>query len=244
MKFITEDDIRSKNLKSGDVLNIAADERLTPSAAEYAAQARLRVEFTAGAGAACTCIERPEAVPGLEKCDCVQSQEVTYLDSSMVVPKNHPSIVMRGKLDTLLAQLTLVQTQFDPKNRLPGFLKECLADLRSWVLLTLNGEVSGAAVDPDGMGGMDVETLHIVSREPAKYLGLDHFAAEASMGGNMALLNWLRALVRETEVAAVGCSVNMDVVCALNRLSSAVYVLMLLALAAERGLEIKSVKLS
>lgn len=237
MNFLTEDDIRSRNLAAGGVLTLAPGERLTPSAAEYAAQQRLRVE-QGGSVPAAACSEAEGGCPAAQACECEDSQELTYLDKTTRVPKNHPSIVMRGRLDSLLAHLVLVQTQFDPKDRQPAFLKQCLADLHAWVMLTLKGEITGEAVCPQGMGGMDPETLRLISREPAKYLGLEHFAAEAALGGNVALLNWLRASVRETEVAAVSCSGNLDVICSLNRLSSAVYVLMLLTLAVERGLDL------
>lgn len=243
MNFLTEDDIRSRNLAAGGVLSLAPGERLTPSAAEYAAQLRLRVEHGGAPalspqGSAC----HSGCSPAAEGCNCEASQELTWLDAATQVPKNHPSIIMRGRLDSLLAHIVLVQTQFDPKDRKPAYLKQCLAELHAWAMLALKGEVTGEAVCPKGMGGMDVETLHAISREPKKYLGLDHFAAEASMGGNVALLNWLRASVREAEVAAVTCSGNMDVICALNRLSSAVYVLMLLTLAVESGIDLSKVK--
>lgn len=233
MNFLTQDDIRSRKPAPGGVLTLAPDERLTPSAAEYAAQLRLRIEKGSRAEA---------CAPGDANPVCDASQELTHLDASTRVPKNHPSIVMRGKLDTLTAQIVLVQTQFDPKNKRPHYLKQCLCDLHAWAMQTLNGEVTGEAVLPKGMGGMDVETLHLISREPKKYLGVDHCAADADAGGNVALLNWLRSSVREAEVAAVSCSGNMDVICALNRLSSAVYVLMLLTAAVESGVDLAKLK--
>lgn len=244
MNFLTENEIRVRAPQAGGVLSLAAEERLTPSAAEYVNQLRLRVEYGGANVAAPTCANKacPTATSQSAKDfkNCT-SQEVTYLDKDTVVPKSHPAIIMRGKLDSLLANVVLIQTQFDPKDRKPVFLKNCLADIHKWVMQTLSAEVSGSAIQPSGMGGMNVETIHHISREPKKYLGLDHFAAEASLGGNIALLNWLRALVRETEVIAVACSANMDVICSLNRLSSAVYVLMLLALAEEQGIEIRQV---
>lgn len=236
MNFLTEDEIRSRNLAVGGIISLAPDERLTPSAMEYAAQLRLRVERSGAAPG------RGKDGAGPEESECGPAQELTWLDASTRVPKNHPSLVMRGRLDTLLAHIVLVQTQFDPKDEKPVYLKQCLRELHAWILLTLRGEITGEAVCPGGMGGMNVETLHLVSCEPAKYFGLEHFAADASMGGNVALLNWLRASVREAEVAAVFCSGNTDVICSLNRLSSAVYVLMHLTVAVESGLDLSKLK--
>ncbi len=239
MNFLTEEDIRARNVGNGGTLVLQKGERLTPSATEYARAQHISVqddnvgasaEGNACGGVACATTA------------CNPAQELTYIEDGVQVPKNHPAVTMRGKLDTLLAQLVLVQTQFDPKDRRPAFLKQCLQDLHTWVMLTLQGEVTGQSVCPEGMGGMDVPTLYVISREPKKYLGIDHLVAQGNMGGNVALLNWLRASVREVEVVGVSCSRNMDVLCSLNRLSSAVYVLMLLTFAAEQGIDLASVR--
>ncbi len=258
MNFITEEDIRARNVNAGGVLVLAAGERLTPSAAEYVNQNRIQVQNSQGACAStpsvdCGCGEAPKAVASVAKggasapeASCTKASdaschELTFLEQGVQVPKNHPAVMMRGKLDSLLAQIVLVQTQFDPKDRRPAFLKQCLEDLHAWVMLTLRGEMTGETVSPKGMGGMDVATLHVISREPKKYLGLEHMAAHGSMGGNVGLLNWLRASVREVEVVAVSCSRNADVLASLNRLSSALYVLMLLTYAAEQGIDLAKV---
>ena len=73
-------------------------------------------------------------------------------------------------------------------------------------------------------------------RDPKKYLDIDHCMADASQGGNVALVNWLRALARETELEALRHLPENQALCAsLNRLSSALYVLMLLTLSAQKG---------
>ncbi len=255
MNFITEEDIRARNVNAGGILVLAKGERLTPSANEYAQQNRIQVQEqgVAPAAASCGCeaptVSKPActaapAAPQAQACTPASDascHELTFLEQGVQVPKNHPAVIMRGKLDTLIAQIVLVQTQFDPKDRRPAFLKQCLDDLHTWVMLTLRGEMTGETVSPAGMGGMDVQTLHVVSREPKKYLGIDHMAAHGSMGGNVGLLNWLRASVREVEVVAVSCSTNADVLASLNRLSSAIYVLMLLTFAAEQGIDLAKV---
>ena len=241
MNFITEEDIRARNVQAGGIIVLGVGERLTPSATEYASQNRMQVQN----GNACNVTTTGEGLTDVGTCTVASDatcHELTYLEQGVQVPKNHPAVVMRGKLDTLLAHIVLVQTQFDPKDRRPAFLKQCLDDLHAWTMLTLRGEMTGETVVPKGMGGMDVDTLYVISREPQKYLGVEHLAAQGVMGGNVALLNWLRAVVRETELVAVSCSRNMDVLAALNRLSSAIYVLMLLTFAAEQGIDLASVR--
>jgi len=180
-------------------------------------------------------------VPRAQPCaaDAESRCGMTCLDAATLVPKSHPRIMLRGKLDTLLAATVLAQTQFDPKNRLSPYLKECLADVADWIMHILTAEVSGGACASHTVGGMDASALCAVSRDPRKYLGLDPFMPSTAMGANAALLNWLRALARETEVAAARSGLERaDIAEALNVLSSAIYVLVLLTLAAEKGLDV------
>jgi ethanolamine utilization cobalamin adenosyltransferase len=168
---------------------------------------------------------------------------MTWLNADAQVPKTHGHIIFRGKMDSLLASTMLVQTQFDPKNRLPGLLKESLRDVKNWVMQVLAAEMSGKAPEIAGMAGMDMDALHVVSRDPAKYLGMEHCMAHESQGGNVALVNWLRALAREAEIAALrNRPGDSPVCCALNRLSSALYVLMLLTMAAQAGKDLSQLK--
>lgn len=239
MLFLTEDDIRARCPQPDCTLTLAEDERLTPSAAEYAAQ--MRITFSPEGESASPDAPRPIVCAAGTECRV----DMTRLDAETLVSKSHPRIVLRGKLDTLLASTVLVETQFDPKNKLSPYLKECLADVARWVMCVLAAEVSGDRCAPSGMGGMDTDALYTISRDPERYLGIAPFVPSAVMGTNAALCNWLRALVREAEVAAVSCGVERaDVTASLNRLSSAVYVLVLLTLAAESGADVTKMRRS
>ena len=231
MFFLTEDDIRARCPQAGSTLTLSPGERLTPSAAEYAAGLRITVQPCGEEGC--------RARPGVAGQTAAQSCAMTWLDEKTRVPKTHANIVLRGKLDSLLATATLAQTQFDPKDRLPSLLKECLGDVAAWIMQILAAEVSGEEPQIKGMGGLDVEALHTVSREPSRYIGMEHCMADASLGGNVALVNWLRALTREVEVEAIRLLPEQSGIChALNRLSSALYVLMLLTIAAQKGRDV------
>ncbi|GHK38132.1 hypothetical protein ECZU06_52570 [Escherichia coli] len=72
--------------------------------------------------------------------------------------------------------------------------------------------------------------------QPLRYLGHDHLVPEASHGRDAALLNLLRTKVRETETVAAQVFITRsfevlrpDILQALNRLSSTVYVMMILS---------------
>jgi ethanolamine utilization cobalamin adenosyltransferase len=75
-----------------------------------------------------------------------------------------------------------------------------------------------------------------------KYLGHDHLLSEMNQGARVARLNLLRAQIREAELYAADVYIardftvtRPDIMRGLNRLSSAVYVLTLLAYLAEQG---------
>ena len=171
-----------------------------------------------------------------EACAVIAGQGLTHLDAGSMVAKTHPRIEARGRLDSLMATAVLVQTQFDPRGKLPAMLKDCLAEVKEWVFQSLAAEVSGSILPPQSMGGMNLDVLRAVSRNPRQYLHTDHLMPDAGLGANIALLNWLRAQVRETELAVAKAALcRTDIQESLNRLSSAVYVLMLLTHLAESG---------
>ncbi|MDR0466063.1 MAG: cobalamin adenosyltransferase [Deltaproteobacteria bacterium] len=251
MIFLTEDDMRRRAVPKGGEMTLSAAERLTPSAMEYIREQRIRVVEGGSAQAAVISSPVPAPAPiaqekpatggaGKPAGSCALAgpiaQGMTHLDATNMVAKTHPRIEARGKLDSLMAAAVLVQTQYDPKGKLPGMLKDCLAEVKEWVFQSLAAEVSGSILPPQSMGGMDMEVLRAVSRNPRQYLQTDHLMPDASLGANIALLNWLRAQVRDAELAAAKAALcRTDIQESLNRLSSAVYVLMLLTHLAESG---------
>lgn len=236
MIFLTEDDIRQRAVARGGELTLSVTERLTPSALEYVREQRIRVvEGAAAQNAGEPAAGMREDSAGAQ----MRDRGLTHLDAANMVPKTHPRIEARGKLDSLMAEVVLVQTQFDPGNKLPGMLKDCLADVKEWIFQSLAAEVSGSILPPQSMGGMNMTVLRAVSRNPRRYLHTDHLMPDAALGMNIALLNRLRALARETELAAARAALcRTDIQESLNRLSSAVYVLMLLTHLAESGADI------
>jgi ethanolamine utilization cobalamin adenosyltransferase len=167
-----------------------------------------------------------------------------YPDARAPVAKNDPRLKLCGKLDSVIALAVLIQTEFDPEGRYPTQAR-LLGDIRSALGNALKAEVDGGPMSPVFMGDMDEEMLHAVSHNPMKYLGHDHLLPEADQGARTARLNLLRAQIREAELYAAdmytardGAVTRPDLMRGLNRLSSAVYVLMLFTCLAEKGREI------
>lgn len=81
------------------------------------------------------------------------------------------------------------------------------------------------------------ENLHRLSHQPLRHLDHDHLVPEASHGRDAALLNLLRTKMRETETVAAQVLIirsfevlRPDILQTLNRLSSTVYVMMILSI--------------
>ena len=240
MIFLTEEDVRQRcELGQGGEFCLQAGERLTPAATELLRSRNCRVILPGQ----CTVEAAPvaTAAPAAEQ---ASFPDGTYLDANTVVSKSHPRIFLRGKLDTLISSTVLVQTGFDGNNKLPAVLRNGLSDINVWLWQILQAEVSGEAVPAQSLCGMNAEAIRLVSHDPMKYLGQGHIVPDVALGPNVALLNWLRAQAREVEVAYVQVGMEReDILASLNRLSSAIYVLMLLTVVAESGRDISKVGL-
>ena len=255
MVFLTEQELRARfGLGQGGEIRLRHDERLTPAAWNLVRDRKIRVLHIDPEGRTAVGDEagevkrvsvlRTDASPSIgrqcSQCGCSVREKpegLTHLDATTLAPKTHPRIILRGKLDSAIASIVLTQTQYDPKKVLPKELPAWLSDLRSWLGQVLRAEVTGESVPDLGMGDFDFTMIHAMSHAPEKHLGHDHLVPDVSHGFNAALLNKLRAEVREVELAAAGLTSpeRPDIVRALNRLSSALYVLMICTLLAEAG---------
>ena len=255
MRFITEEELRARfGLGRGSELRLGHDERLTPAAVNLVNDRGIRVLHVDEEGHTAVASEEGQLKrvsvlrtdtttrAGRRCSQCgghvaEKPENMTHLDGETLVLKTHPRIRLRGRIDALTASVVLAQTQFDPKGALPPELSVWLADLRSWLGGILRAEVTGEPLPELGMGDMNFAVIRALSHFPDKYLGHDHIVPEASHGFNVALLNRLRAEAREVELLAASHpeTDRHDVIQALNRLSSAFYILMLCTRISEQG---------
>ena len=155
-------------------------------------------------------------------------EHMTHLHGSTLVPKSHPRILFRGKLDSLGAQVVLIQCELEAAKAPPALgtdLQEIVEVLRE----LSRAEVLDQPFARERLLGLSWAELREQSHAPESYFGVRAMTPpDAVLGRTYALLNVLRAAVRETELAAVVAfdTDRPDLVLALNRLSSAVYILM------------------
>ena len=159
-------------------------------------------------------------------------EHLTALRGNLLVPKNHPQIRFRGMLDAFEADLLVAQVAFDRLGLRRGIAD--LADILRYIKAILRCEVLDAPFEPTPLLGLDDAALREHSHHPQNYYGLPHFAASVEDGEAVVLLNQLRTKVRQVELAAfdafatpgTGAPTRPDLIQALNRASSALYLMM------------------
>lgn len=153
-------------------------------------------------------------------------EHMTHLNADVLVPKTHPRIRFRGRLDTLEAELILCQLA-SPELVTP--VGEILALTRR----IIRCDVLEERLKEETLLGLTQEELRSRSHFPQEYYGQPHFMPAAADGEIIARLNRARCAAREAELAAVeafsdreGNPTRVDILRAMNRVSSALYILM------------------
>ena len=152
-------------------------------------------------------------------------EHMTHLHGDVLVPKTHPRIAFRGSIDLLEAELILCK------------LKTGIAPLQEVLELArrlIRCDVLDEPVGDIHLGGLTEAEQRRRSHFPQEVYGIAHFMPEAEDGERIALLNRCRALCRKAELAAChafadrdGNPSRPDILQALNRMSSFLYILML-----------------
>ncbi len=155
-------------------------------------------------------------------------EHMTHLNGDVLVCKNHPRIAFRGAIDTLEAHLILCQLIA------PASLQKDLEEILSFVRLLLRCEVLNEPIPDKKLCGLTSDEQRSRSHRPQEYYGQPHFMPTASDGAPMAQLNLCRCAARDAELKAVtaftdrdGCATRQDLLRAVNRLSSLLYILMI-----------------
>jgi ethanolamine utilization cobalamin adenosyltransferase len=165
--------------------------------------------------------------------DNVKGETLTHLYGSALTEKDHPIIAFRGKLDTLAALILEAQLlgAEQGNQRYVADLREILEFVRG----LLSAEYHGKLLGEIRLLGMSSEEMREKSHHPEKYFDQGHLLTDYRLGALSLRLNLLRAVTRETELAAITAlrdpedsskSKRPDIAEALNRLSSLFYILM------------------
>jgi len=160
---------------------------------------------------------------------------LTHLvDDDSLVPKTAPRIVARGKLELLQSALldAQVAADADGARALVGELGELLELSRALV----GAEVTGRAVPPPVLWGMSGVQIRDATHHTHELYGIPFMYPDVRQGPVIAKLGLARAVAREAEVAVLAAfppagglptapPSRPDLAEALNRISSALYLL-------------------
>lgn len=211
------------NIRNRDgkrVYYLGKGDQLTSTARDFLR--RERIEILPGSQA------RPERYRLLSGGYAEEKPEhMTHLNGEVLVPKTHPRIRFRGKMDTLEAELILCQL-------VPGAPEGALGEILDLSRKILRCDVLEEPLRQDTLCGLTQEEQRGRSHMPQDYYGQPHFMPQASDGSVIAGLNRARCFAREAELTAVeafsdreGNLLREDIPKALNRMSSMLYLLMI-----------------
>lgn len=228
MALYTEEAARAcLRVKDGkQVFYLQPDDKLTPAAREWLSTNHVEIlQQQPGASQTYTTVfggvltEKPE--------------HMTHLTGNVLVCKDHPRIAFRGMIDALEAELLLCgslarQEGWEP---LTGELQQALDFVRRMIRC----DVLGERLAPDfRLCGLSAEQLRQQSHHPEKFFGQPHFMPDFSDSELLLRLNRARTVARQTELAAYrafrttdGAPERGDIMLAMNRLSSLLWILMI-----------------
>ena len=154
-------------------------------------------------------------------------EHMTHLYGDVLVPKTHPRILFRGKMDTLESELILCQLA-------DKSLEAPVGEILGLARQIIRCEVLGEPLKWDTLCGLTESEQRKRSHFPQEYYGQPHFMPSFADGMVIARLNRARCAAREAELASVtafadreGNITRQDIPQALNRMSSMLYLLMI-----------------
>ncbi len=218
----TEEAVKA-NIRNRDgrrVFYLGKGDTLTPGAADFLRAQRIEVLDASRAK-----VEEYRLLGG----GYIRSkpEHMTHLSADLLVVKTHPRIVFRGQMDTLQAELVLCQLNLP---RLAQPLEEILDLCRNLIRC----DVLGEQVNVKTLCGLTADEIRSHSHFPQEYYSQPHFMPSRFDTEGVLLLNRCRCMARSAELAAVGAFVSAegevtrpDILQALNRVSSMLYILMI-----------------
>ena len=157
---------------------------------------------------------------------------MTHIRGKDLVMKTEPVIRYRGKLDQTQAMIVLAQSMMAQCGCCQSLISD-LDDVLCCMRDLMRCEVNQEAVPVRAIIGMSHEELREQSHDPETFFGVAKMTVpDYRMGPEYAWLNYIRTCIRETEIAAVEAFregpriTRTDIIEELNRLSSAVHILM------------------
>ena len=156
-------------------------------------------------------------------------EHMTHLYGDVLVQKTHPRIAFRGAVDALEAELVLCQLNC------VGFRQE-LGEILTLARRLISCDVLNEPIPEGKLCGLTEAEIRGHSHFPQEHYAQPHFMPEYTDGAAVLWLNRARCAARAAELAAVRAFVDTegkpfreDILRAMNRMSSMLYILMIRA---------------
>jgi len=230
--IVTEYELRANWHKSKEkLITLPPGSVITPSARDYIRSKGIDVQIegngiqdihkTTFSNAHQTVVKGPSDI---------KPEHKTHLNQRSLVTKTHPVIAYRGQLDLFQCELVEAQVYFEQAGEEGLILK--LEEIATFARTLMVHEVKQTPFQWETLIGLTPDELREHSHHPKKYFGIEHTPLSYTHGLVVAKLQHLRAKSREVELYAnqaftndAGECTRTDLIQALNRLSSAFYIL-------------------
>ena len=213
------DNVRNRDGKR--VFYLGKQDRLTPSARDWLNRERIEILPAEAA--------KPQRYRILGGGYTEEKPEhMTHLNGDVLVPKTHPRIAFRGAVDTQEVELLLTM------EAVPEDIRKDLRQILELSRLLIRCEVLEQPLEQTTLCGLTQQEQRKRSHFPQEYYGVPHFMPEFADGSAILRLNRCRTAARNAELTAVRAFVDgegnvtrQDLLTALNRMSSMLYLLMI-----------------
>jgi len=179
-------------------------------------------------------------------CRAQKPEHMTHLRGNQLINKTDPIIAYRGQLDLFQCELVEAQLYFQQNGEVE--LVNQLDEIADFTRHLMQSEVKNEPFVFNGLLGYGVQELRERSHDPKRYYGVGHSRMTYQFGPMVSKLHYLRSRSREVELYANrafalkdGSCERTDIVQALNRLSSALYILTCQVRARGQKKEVKEV---
>lgn len=218
----TEEQVKAnvRNREGKRVFFLGKGDQLTPGARDWLSRERIEIRSADTAK-----IDTYKLLGGGYMTE--KPEHMTHLHGDVLVSKQHPRIAFRGAIDALEAELLLCQLVVEPVRRELGEILELARHL-------IRCDVMDEPVPGDTLCGLTEKEIREHSHRPQDFYGQPHFMPSVSDGTAVLHLNRCRCVARSAELAAVRAFVERegnvlrgDILRAMNRMSSMLYILMI-----------------
>ncbi len=173
-------------------------------------------------------------LPTCETCGTQITKKPSYmtqLNSEHYAVKTHPRIVLRGRVDSLLALVMLIQRIAKQEGQ--DALVRDLRTVAAYCRELTSAEYNERPVAQLHLKTWDAERIHEATHHPKSVLGIDHLTIDEDEPELQHWLNMARTMSREIEIVAMEAfpsphhPYGTSICHAFNRLSSTFYFLQL-----------------